>query len=124
MIDIINKICYSSSMKKIIIILSLVLISSPLSASATSQSNLDNLKQECFLPTGALINKEWIDCQNSILNTVSGLDLITQERSLISTTRQEASVGALNEIDTLAKQIENMQIIVNLLQSILARYSK
>ncbi|MEK7587157.1 MAG: hypothetical protein AAB453_04800 [Patescibacteria group bacterium] len=111
-------------MKKIIIILSLVLISAPFSASATSQANLDNLKQECFLPTGALINKEWIDCQNSILNTVSGLDLITQERSLISTTRQEASVGALNEIDTLAKQIENMQIIVNLLQSILARYSK
>ena len=111
-------------MKKIIIILGLVLIFAPFSVGATSQANLDNLKLECFLPVGALINKEWTDCQNSILNTVSNLDLVTQERSLISTTRQEASVGALNEIDTLAKQVEDMQLIVNLLQSILARYSK
>lgn len=106
------------------IILALIAVFMPFGVKAGTE-NLQVIENNCYLAPGAMINQEWRNCQESIISAVNNLDLVKSEKNLInSVTGQEATVaGPLLEVDSLAKQIEEMGKIIQLLQSLVARYS-
>ncbi len=111
-------------MQKLMILLALVAVFMPFGVKAGTE-DLQVIENNCYLADGAMISQDWRNCQESIVGTVSNLDLVKSEKNLInSVTNQEATVlGPLQEVDSLAKQIEEMGKIIQLLQSIVARYT-